>query len=237
MTKRLLIALCGLLAAAGCDDRKDGLKGFNDPPTISLKAERGGPESKDLRDSVKLSNAEYAYMPFVMRISDPNQNIKHVRMTVLSGTGVLHFRDETTRDTVRIVENIGTYRFAPDNAGTVIARFVVTDYFNASDSATLQLHVFQNLPPVAALETRYLGSADKNEYLLDGSGAYDADHDFGGQVHQYIFSVNNVIVAETTTPAIPYIFPGPGTYTVTLQVQDNDGAASKPVSLQLQVVP
>lgn len=216
-----------------CDDRKEGLQGFNDPPVILLKAERGGAETHELKDSVKLSNTRFAYMPFIIRISDPNENIKHVRMSMLTGTGELQFRDEVTKDTVRIVNNVGTYRFVPSAPGTAIIRFVVTDYFNATDSATLQLYCFNNLPPVAGVEDpKYLGAADKYEYLLSASTSYDADASFGGVVAKYIFSVNNAKIAASTLPAIPFIFPGPGQYLITVQVQDNDGAFSKPLSLQ-----
>jgi hypothetical protein len=234
MAKWVFILLL-IIVAAGCDDRATGLKSFNDAPKIVLQAQRGGPETQLLIDSVKISDPAFAYMPLIIRVEDPNKNIKHVIMRVLSGAGYLQYRDDQTTDTVRIIGDRGIYRFVPAHAGSITVRFVVTDYFNVTDSATLQLYVFDNLPPVGSLEVTHLGAADKYEYLFDASGAYDADNSFGGVIKRYVFSVNNIKVAETLTPAIPYIFPAGGIYTCKVQVWDNNGAASKEISLPVQV--
>lgn len=236
MTARLLLICCtGAMFAVSCDDRADGLKGFNDPPSIVLQAQRGGAETDLLIDSVKLSNPAFSYMPFIIRIEDLNKNIKHVLMDVVAGSGYLQYREDSTRDTVRIIDDKGIYRFVPEYAGNMTIRFVVTDYFGEADSAELRLYVFNNLPPVAALTVSYLGTADQYEYLFDASGSFDNDRSFGGVVSKYVFTVNNVRIAETVTPAIPYIFPSPGSYTCKVQVTDSDGAVSKEVTQQIQV--
>lgn len=235
MAKRLFLLLFSAIVIVACDDRATGLKDFNDPPKIVLQAQRGGAETQLLIDSVKLSDPDFSYMPFIIRIEDPNKNIKHVIMSVVAGAGYLQYQDDQTTDTVRIIANKGIYRFVPTQAGSIIVRFVVTDYFNQTDSAIMQVYAFNNLPPVAGLEVSYLGAADKYEYLLSAAGAYDADHSFGGVISKYVFSVNNIKIAETTKPAIPYIFPTGGNYTCKVQVWDNDGAASKEISLPVQV--
>lgn len=227
-----------VLTLQACDDRAAGLRDINTPPAIRLQAERGGGQVKMLHDSVKVSNPAYSYMPFAIEVSDANENIKHVTYHVTAGGGQLVFRDEAVTDNiVSIAGNRAIYRFVPAGVGTTTVRFVVTDYFDQKDSATLQLHVFHNLAPVGMLHTSYLGATDRYEYLLDAGASYDPDQSFGGKISRYIFSVGGTKVAETLRPAVPFIFAGPGSYAVRLQVIDNDGAISREISQTVQVNP
>lgn len=231
---RWIIISAILCLCWGCDDRADGLAGFNDPPIILIGPQLGG-SAKSLTDSIKFSQPQFAYFPFRLEISDPNENIKLVSMQVLAGSGYVLHNQDTTRDTVRVIGNKGIYSFVPQQLGKTEVSFIVRDYFNQADSAHLQLYVFDNLAPVAAVAVNYSGVNSQREYLLDGSASYDADHSFGGTIVQYLFSVNNVRVASTTMPVIPYIFAGSGLYAVTLQVMDNDNTLSKPVTIQINV--
>lgn len=231
---KLTITLVLLCLCYGCDDRADGLKGFNDPPTIMIGPQSGG-GAKSLTDSVKLSQRQFAYFPFTLAIADLNENIKLVSMQVLAGSGYVLHNQDTIRDTVRVIGNKGIYSFVPQQVGKTEVSFIVRDYFNQADSARLQLYVFDNLSPVAALVANYSGVNSPREYLLDASASYDADRSFGGTIQQYLFSVNNVRIATTTMAVIPYIFAGPGLYTLTLQVMDNDNTLSKPATIQINV--
>lgn len=223
-----------LLSAAGCDDRYTSLKDFNDAPSITLMAEKGTIPGKELRDSVKLSKAEFAYMPFIIALEDPNANIKAVSYRALAGSGQLIYRNTEITGTVPVIGNRGVYRFVPAGIGNVHLRFVVTDRFDEKDSANLHLYVFDNLPPVAALDVRFVDSGRPLEYLLDAGASYDADRAFGGVVSRYVFTVGAERI-ETIKPGIPYIFPAPGTYVVRLQVVDNDNVGSKEVTTTVQV--
>lgn len=218
----------------GCDDRTDGLKGFNDPPTILIGPQLGS-TAKRLTDSIKFSQPQFAYLPFALEISDPNENIKLVSMRVLTGSGYVLHNQDTIYDTVRVTGNKGIYSFVPLQLGKTEVSFVVKDYFNQADSASMQVYVFDNLPPVAAIAANYSGINSQREYLLDGSASFDADHSFGGTIVQYLFSVNNVRIAASTKPVIPYIFAGPGINTIALQVMDNDSRLSKPANIQINV--
>ncbi|TWF31758.1 hypothetical protein FHW36_11852 [Chitinophaga polysaccharea] len=239
ITRKALLLLIFSLFLLACENRKDGLKDFNDPPEILLKDQRGGQATHQLTDSVKLSKPAFAFMPLIIHVNDANMNIRGITMATLSGDGYLQYIDQKITDTIAVTipeSGEGIYRYYPAHTGAVKVKFTVTDVFGLQDASTMQLYVFNNLPPVAALEVRYLGVADRYEYIFDGSGSYDADRSFGGVISSYIFYVNNVKVAETTTPANPYIFSSAGTYTVKLQVKDNDGDLSKELSLPPVVV-
>lgn len=225
---RNVVLIIFLMVVISCDDRAAGLRTLNDPPSIQLRAEKGVMPSKYLIDSVKSSNPAFSFMPFIIQVKDPNENIKRVTYQTLRGRGSLIFRGEKlVGDTVRIMGDSAIYRYVPDVAGTVIIQFIARDIFNVSDSATMQLHVFKNLPPIAIFASLLPGNRDKYEVMIDASASYDQDQSYGGVVTKYNFWVGNKKVAETTSPVIYHIFPAPGNYTVRLQVQDNDGDLSK----------
>ena len=229
ITQMLFVAIL----FASCDDRYSSLKDFNDKPNITLQAEKGLQITKFLKDSVKLSKQEFAYMPFIINIEDPNSNIRDVVYQPLQGAGQLIYRGEQISGVIPVIGNKGIYKFIPQGTGLVTIRFIVTDRFNQSDSATMQLTVFNNLPPTANLYTVPVQGGKTYEYQFDASGSFDTDHSFGGIITKYIFFIGNERI-ETVQPTIPYIFSGPGTYTVRLQVMDNDGATSREVTQLIQ---
>ncbi|RAI96998.1 hypothetical protein LX64_05178 [Chitinophaga skermanii] len=232
---KYLIGFLMCYCLVGCDNREESLSELNSPPEIFLQAQAGGPETKELIDSVKLSNTQFGYLPIVIRVQDLNSNIKSLRMSMVSGDGLLKQNDDEFTDTIRILGNKGIYKFIPAHPGAIIVRFVVTDYFNQRDSAQLKVFAFNNLAPIANLRIDPIGEVERFEYLLDGSLSYDPDKNLGGGLTKYIFIVNNTTIAETRSSAIPFIFPSPGAYICKLRVVDNDGAVSKEVVQSIQI--
>jgi hypothetical protein len=79
-----------------------------------------------------------------------------------------------------------------------------------------------NQPPVADADGPYYGDVGEN-IQLDGSGSYDPD----GSIVGYRWDWTNDGTYDTgwsSSPTATHSYGSPGTYTVKLQVEDNDGA-------------
>ncbi|MBD0322950.1 MAG: PKD domain-containing protein [Aldersonia sp.] len=70
-----------------------------------------------------------------------------------------------------------------------------------------------HVPPVARMTYSQFGT----QYSFDASGSYDAD----GSIVSYFWDFGDGTTQTTTTPYVSHSF-GPGTFTVTLTVRDND---------------
>jgi hypothetical protein len=236
-----LIIIIFAVNTTGCDDRSSVASGFIDPPTISLRPQLQtslDSSVKTLNDSVKLSNPNFAYYPFWIDANENQSgNIQLLTFKNNTGNGFLMFNADTilSGGAIPLIGNSTLVRYYPTAQGNSKTTFIITNRINQSDSAFLNLVVFNNLPPVAVLNVSYLGQADPYEYEFDGSGSYDADASFGGMITQYDFIINGVAAIQTVTPVVKYIFPGPGSYIIQLKVQDNDGAFSPVVQSQLTV--
>lgn len=234
-----LAALLFLLSS--CDDRYKILGTFNSAPSIRLVAQTPGTgavrdgNGNIISDSVKISGTDN-YYPFTVIVDDPDKNIGDVNYTADSGSGDLIVYGDTVAENsvIPLIDYSMTLKFKPLTEGQIKLRFYVTDRQRLSDTATLTLTTFKNLAPKGSLNTSYLGENSPYEYNLDASGSYDSDHNFGGFIKEYVYTIDNEVIT-TTRSSIKYIFPSPGTYNVQLQVKDNDNELSTIISKQITV--
>jgi PKD repeat protein len=113
------------------------------------------------------------------------------------------------------------------SAGDYTARLTVTDNRGgtATVSKTVTATVHVNAVPQAVIAT----SATGLKLELDGSGSSDPD----GSIASYAWNFGDGGTATTASPS--HTYAAEGTYTVTLVVTDNEGAASAPASKQVTV--
>lgn len=99
-------------------------------------------------------------------------------------------------------------------------------------TAAVTVHVNSARPVVEHFRVdRRIAHATQPVYFY--AGAYDPD----GEVRFFHWDFGNGETAVTSTGYISYAFPDPGTFTVTLWVEDDNGDLSEPAALQLEILP
>jgi len=100
------------------------------------------------------------------------------------------------------------------------------------DTARVTVHVNSALPVVEYFRVdRWIVHATHAVYFY--AGAYDPD----GVVRFFHWNFGNGETATSSSGDISYTYESPGTYIVTLQVEDDNGDLSEPATLQIQVLP
>lgn len=95
---------------------------------------------------------------------------------------------------------------------------VQDEYWTWSDPVTMTVTALQNQAPIAVASIQDVPGY-RNQKSLSANGSYDSD----GQIVAYNWWVNGIPGSIGTTSNLIYTFPGPGTYTVNLDVFDNKG--------------
>lgn len=81
---------------------------------------------------------------------------------------------------------------------------------------------FKTLPPVTRFTVSAVGLASPYEYIIDASASYDGDGRFGGELTAFHYYVDDVFSVSQPSGVLHYVFPGPGSYRVTVAATDND---------------
>lgn len=105
---------------------------------------------------------------------------------------------------------------AIDGQGAVI----VTD--GAGNTCSSAILIVANHTPVANAGSDASYECDGSQFTLDGSGSTDDDSD----PLTYTWSENNVVIAGPTSSATSQVNLSVGSHTITLKVEDPDGASS-----------
>jgi|GEM_PF-2852281 len=121
------------------------------------------------------------------------------------------------------------------DAGSYVVTLTVTDDAGAQDETTCNVpieSVAGNQPPVAVLACPSPATGKVGQQLaFDGSGSSDPD----GNLVRYLFTFPDGTV-DGNQPTATIDFSEPGTFTVTLQVTDDDGATAE-ASCQMVIAP
>ncbi|MEO1060014.1 MAG: PKD domain-containing protein [Actinomycetota bacterium] len=124
-----------------------------------------------------------------------------------------------------------SYRY--ERPGTYEATLVVVDADgrrSAPTSVSVLVTDVDNEAPTARLTAR-ADPDDRLRYSFDGSGSTDADGDIAG----YRWDFGDGERRETTGPVVDHVYVERGTYSVELVVVDDDGAASPPERIAIQI--
>jgi hypothetical protein len=121
----------------------------------------------------------------------------------------------------RVVDDGTNLEFTAAHKGIENVTAKVTDSYSLSDSKSIKLTVFDNLPPVAKFS--YVITQLDNSYFLtlDASLSYDKDEKFGGAIVSYEFSINN-FTKEQSSPTLKYSINKGAVNTVKVRVKDNN---------------
>ena len=233
MKKVYFIVSIVLLALLGCDQTQDFIHTLNERPTINFM---DGGDEPIVQDSIKLglkiSQEKY---PVRLRVYDANNNIREVIYIQLVGIGVLvQGSDTVVGNNIAISTDILQFEYYPRNLGLHKMRLTVIDNFGQSNSVTLELMAFENLPPEAAFKVSKVGQRSPLEYKIDASESFDRDERFGGGISEYEFGVQGKIF-NVLEGVLFHIFPKEGVYAVSVRVRDNDGSWSTKKEVDLVV--
>lgn len=123
----------------------------------------------------------------------------------------------------------GVLDIVPISTGNIAYTLVFDDIYGNHQIKDYEFICFENLPPVADLKIKEIGQLSDFEVIIDATGSYDSDSGYDGKVVKYRYQIDDWFHLTTDKASIKYILPQEGTYTVSLQVLDNDGAWSDPV--------
>lgn len=215
--------------AIGCDTTDDYIERMNTDPELYFvssndtlpEGEEGEIKTKVLRDSLKLKNG-YA---FQLTVEDKNENLTYARLRdYIYESGFL------VVDTTVVDQDLGIKRghakeffyhaYEEGNHNIVI---VAEDEFLKTDQVSLELTVFDNLPPKSEFT---LTRVNDLVYEVDASASFDQDEEHGGEIEEYIFIVEGRTV-KSYKPIFHYSFSEAGKFTIALTTVDNDGASSE----------
>ncbi|MCK4871421.1 MAG: right-handed parallel beta-helix repeat-containing protein [Phycisphaerales bacterium] len=147
-----------------------------------------------------------------------------------SGTGTLDWGAESDRDWISVSPNSGSSTGEWDAVTVTIdntilplgshSGHVYIDSTSGSDIGFISIEII-NVPPGADAGGPYSGTAGEN-IVFDGSGSVDLD----GTITSYRWDWDDNGTWDTSwsgSPTATHSFPASGSYTVGLQVLDNDG--------------
>lgn len=217
------------------------------PPNILFFSQTKPKPVPKLVDSLKnklkneIRNKSYKFTVFVR---DPaNAGVLYLKYSLSGGVGRLLYKgQEITDGIVKEVprEQNAELEFKPVGTTKAVYKLSFTgvnQYGVSGDPYTLTLVVFENIPPIARFALRP-GNDGRYSRVLDASISIDGDSKYDGKILTYEYSMlrNNkrlglVRSYDITSQTTPVVFPGPGTYLISLIVYDNDAAASSPVTL------
>lgn len=220
-----------ILMGVSCSDRYEYFDKVNRPPSIRFVKESDS--TTDLTDSIKISR--FPYYPIKLELTDSTSEIASLRFKVMRGKGQLFYKNSALKShNLNAQNSLITLKWVPADSGLHELAFTATDRFEKSQTATLRLLCFTNLPPVARLKVLPLKEESPLEFLLDASNSYDEDKKWGGHIVSYCIRINGVTI-NTTQASAKYIFPNPGTYQVFLTVKDDQGVSSPEREVKIEV--
>ena len=238
--KFTVFLLLGMLFMS-CENRW-AFKGENIPPELGIKLANGQYTDEEgnlaylLADTIKLSSkTSDATYTFDMKYFD--DNLVEITYEIVKGNGELVQLnvEENESGVIDISQEEVSLEYTPVEMGEHEIKFVAIDAFGEkSASVTIQLLFFDNLAPIAVLSVNYVGETNERHYMFDASASYDQDEEFGGSVVQYKYFVDDKEIL-TTVNTINYIFQQSGSYSVGLQVLDNDNQWSEVVTETVEV--
>lgn len=226
------------LLAFACNGVEDMYEGINRAPVITIYTDKA--EGIEIADSVKVSGTVgFFEFHLGLKIEDVNNNIKEVSINKADDDKqMLFIQSDSILVDVRLVDHNTdkdsiSLSVSVLDFGTHKIDFQIQDDFGRQSVGSLQLVAFENLPPV--VESSYeISSVNPNSAQIDLSGSYDQDYQFGGEILIYTFLIEGNEITKTT-PVLNHTFPGPGNYSITVYVSDNNGIQSTPEIFKIPI--
>lgn len=235
MKKELAFISLLALTALACDDTFDFIQNFNQAPTVFFS---GSQSVQEMIDSLKYGSTYEGgrnkglvgdeFYLLSIGASDPEGQIRQVTYSFQVGAGKLYKGEQELNGTVALDNGSTQVRIVP-NLGVNTIVFQAVDAVGQGSTGSVSLFAFTNLPPVADATFTNTRVDSQYEYEFDASKSFDADFNFGGQITQYEYVINEnaALTIKTNKSRVKHIFPGPGGYRIRYRVYDNEGATSE----------
>lgn len=118
--------------------------------------------------------------------------------------------------------------------GVCRGTLVASDMYDKRSKIMFDLTVFKNQLPVAKCTVTKAGNLNEREVIIDMSGSYDTDSEYGGYIEKYEYVITNsngnVFTACNGLKKIGYIFESDGLQKIDCRVCDNNGEWSEVVT-------
>lgn len=121
-----------------------------------------------------------------------------------------------------------TVEYTFDSPGEYRVYLTVVSPGGATHQSSIKVDV-RSKYPIAEFEVMRTGHGAT--VILDASASYDPD----GEILWYRWSFGDGMIEVTQEPEVEHTYPGDGTYTVTLVVEDDYGDVSAPASQEVVV--
>ena len=210
--KNTTVIITGLLIAVllftACDKRDDYFKGLNKVPQIII-SKNGVPINTDIVDSIKIgTKRSYQY-----KIVDEEPL-------------VIEYEAKGTE--IELLVQNEAFQYIGRNAGKTELILIAEDSFKVTGQRSIIIETMKNMPPIAKMEIKQIGTASPNEIEVDAGASYDQDKRFGGKIVKYEYEMHNYTF-QSPLSKIRYIFGSGGQKKIGLRVQDNDGEWSEQI--------
>jgi hypothetical protein len=207
----------GLLMVAlfiSCNKEGDYFFENNKAPSVYVKKIGSMLYEKNITDSMK---ASFGIVEYNIKIDD-----EHADMVKVGFQSNFNISEFTTL-------NDSTFSYKSNVPGEHQLVICVTDAYNLSQNAIVNIIAFENIPPVAKLEYTMQG----DEIFLDASGSYDGDEKFGGSIEKYLFYVCGDLYPDTTTGKKTFAVDINQEITLKVRVYDNENAWDETQEIKL----
>lgn len=172
-----------------------------------------------LTDSMKLglksNTKEYTFSFQVI-----GANLKSINYQSDKGSFIENLEEVKT-------DSIYTITYVPDEIyGLHLVEVFASNSFGKQKNITLELLVYENLPPIADFEIIEKGQIRSLHYQVDATASVDLDARFGGFITEYKYTIDDIVI-QGQKNVVDFIFQEAGQYEIKLQVKDNDDTWSE----------
>lgn len=208
---RNLITIISLVFCISCTTRSDYFADMNKQPVLTLinPTTQQEIETVTIYDTLKMGS-KYSMMYMI----DDEEELS------------LIIENNNANDSIIINESI-VFMY-PRSEGLSTYKYKVIDtYKSESTEYTVSLFTFINKEPSVNADISIIDGLSPYEIEIDLSQSFDNDAEFGGEIVEYEYKIQNNYILNTHLPQIRYIFDTPGQKKIIVRAKDNDGVWSK----------
>ncbi len=220
--KKILVSVCLVAALAflivACEEHGDPFSALNKTPAI---------QEFTLPDSIKSSTGDPVNLRLVYE-DEENQELTATFVFEEGDGSITHSSfTEVGRTNNSVTFSVPSsfndnLQFLPSETGNLRIELTLSDKVKSS-SAVASSNVFDNKPPVATFSSVLLTEAPPYQVSVDASASFDRDEG-GLEWYNWDFGDGSAVV-RTNDNALTHSYENAGTYTISLKVEDNEGAA------------
>lgn len=233
--KNLIYTILMGSALVSCETRLDPLELKNVAPTLTVNgADNSFASANNLEYSTIIKDSVKQGWDYWINYKLEEEQ-KSLPFFASGFKGRTQINDTTINDNTRLLTGEGKIKYSAYILGMNDFEYSVIDRFGKESAVQIQIECFDNLPPVARFDVNPLLVNSPYEYEIDGTESFDRDSKFGGTVNYYRLIIDNDTMFQPQ-PIFRYFFPSAGTYTIAMDVLDNDSvySAKKEISYNVQ---